>query len=149
MVARSVETRGCGAMTRGQISCETHACRQWRHLIAVCTSTDLVEASTEPAINSLDAQKCGGRGMPANTQVKRHVCEVSGSTAVCLQRNIKATARGTRGTRVQAPEAPKSSLYRDVPLSTIWMHRIMVAEAWIRILSYGGTGMYSLQPQGS
>ena len=94
-VARSVETRGCGATTRGQMSCEARACRRWRHLIAVYTSTDLIEASTEPAINSLDAQKCGAIGMTANTQVKRHVCEVSGSTAVCLQRNVKAMARGT------------------------------------------------------
>ena len=68
---------------------------------------------------------------------------------VCLQGNVKATARGTPGTRVQDPEAPKTGLYRHVRLSSMWMHKITVAEAWIRILSYGGTGVYSLQPQRS
>ena len=50
---------------------------------------------------------------------------------------------------MQALEAPKSSPYSHVRLSTMWMHKIIVAEAWIRILSYGGTGVYSLQPQRS
>ena len=78
---RSVETRWCGATTRWQVSCEARACRRWRHLIAVCAGTDPIEASTDIGINSLDAQKCGGRGMAANSQLKRHGCGVSGSTS--------------------------------------------------------------------
>ena len=92
MITRSVETRGCGATTRGQMSCEARACRRWRHLIAVCTSTDLVEASTEPAINSLDAQKCGGRGMGENALLERHRCELSGPAGVWFNGHLTVMA---------------------------------------------------------
>ena len=136
--------------TRWQVSCETRTCRRWGHLIAVSAGTDPIQASTDIGINSLDAQKCGGRGMAAKSQLKRHGCGVCGSTSRASPGERKSHGSWhARHEGVQDPEAPKSSLYRHVRLSTMWMHKIMVAQAWIRILGYGGTGVYSLQPQRS
>ena len=63
------------------MSCEARACRRRGHLIAVSAGTDPIEASTDIGINSLDGQKCGGRGMATKSQLKRHGCGVCGSTS--------------------------------------------------------------------
>ena len=88
------------------MSCEAR--RRWGHLIVVCVGTDPIEASTDIGINSLDAQKCVGRGMAAKSQLKRHGYGACGSTSrvspgECKSHgswHVRHKGVGSRGTEV-------------------------------------------------
>ena len=136
-------------MTRWQVSCEARAWRRWGHLIAVCAGTDPIEASTYIGINSLDAQKCDCKGMAANSQLKRHGCGVSGSTSRVSSGEHKSHGSwhvrhkgvGSGGTEVWPLHARTIVNHVD---AQNYGGRGMDPN-----LINGGTGVYSLQPQGS
>ena len=104
-------------------------------------------------VHSMDAQTCGGRGMGLTTRLQNHGREVTWvwhygarkSHGKCHVRHVDA---GTRGMTFKETQAWTCGFSRH-GVSTLWMHKSVVAEACVRILDYRGTVVKSQETRTS
>ena len=100
----------------------------------------------------LDAQKCVGRVMGPTTRLENHGCEVRWvwhngprkSHGKCHVRHVDV---GTGGAAFKAMQARTCGFSRH-GVSTLWMHKSVVADACVRMHGYRGTIVKSQEPRG-